>query len=87
VSKFSIQISSKAKKDLKKISSPAQKKIIRAIQDLKINQRPQQFKPLVRHEIAQCRLRIGDYRVLYDIYEFKKTVLILRIGHRRDIYR
>lgn len=84
---FRVQISSQAKKDLRKISRPAQKKIISAIQALSVDQKPRQFKPLVSHELAQCRLRVGDYRVLYDIYNSEKTVLILKIGHRRDVYR
>ena len=84
---FRIQISSRARKDLRKISRPAQRKIISAIQALSANQKPQQFKPLVSHELAQCRLRIGDYRVLYDIYSSEKTVLVLKIGHRKDVYR
>ncbi|MCB4792826.1 MAG: type II toxin-antitoxin system RelE/ParE family toxin [Elusimicrobia bacterium] len=32
-------------------------------------------------------LRHGDYRVIYEVFAFKKTVLIIRIGHRKDIYR
>ena len=33
------------------------------------------------------RLRVGDYRVVYDIIEDVVVVLILRVGHRKDVYR
>lgn len=84
---YQLQISSKAQKDLKKIDKKVQQRIIKDIFKLKENRRPQQFKPLIGFKIAQFRLRIGDYRVLYDVYDQDKTILILRIGHRKDIYR
>ena len=85
--KYKILISSKAQKDYKKLDSFIKQKITHAIISLETNRTPQQFKPLKGYEIAQFRLRIGDYRVLYDVYDEDKTVYILRIGHRKDIYR
>lgn len=84
---YQIQISKKAQKDLKKIDKKAQQKIIDAILKLKTQHKSQQMKPLIGSRIAQFRLRVGDYRILYDVYNQDKTVLILRIGHRREIYR
>lgn len=84
---YQIQISKKAQKDLKKIDKKAQQKIIDAILKLKTQRKSQQMKPLIGSRIAQFRLRVGDYRILYDVYNQDKTVLILRIGHRREIYR
>jgi len=84
---YQLQISSKAQKDLKKIDKKIQQRIIKEVFKLKKDRHPQQFKPLVGLKIAQFRLRIGDYRVLYDVYDQDKVVLILRIGHRKDIYR
>jgi len=84
---YQIQISSKAKKDLRKIDLKVQPRIIKSILKLKTKRRPQQLKPLIGSRVAQFRLRVGDYRVLYDVYDHDQTVLILRIGHRKDIYR
>ncbi len=84
---YQIKISTKAKKDLKKIDRKAQQRIIQAILKLKLKRRLQQFKPLVGSKVAQFRLRVGDFRVLYDVYDHDQTVLILRIGHRKEIYR
>jgi len=36
---------------------------------------------------AGWRLRVGDYRVLYDIDDAKQTVTVVHVGHRRDVYR
>ena len=85
--KYQLKITSKAQKDFKKLDPQIRKIISQAILKLETNRTPQQFKPLMGKDIAQFRLRIGDYRVLYDIYDEDKIVLILRIGHRKDIYR
>jgi mRNA interferase RelE/StbE len=84
--KYTIRITSKAKKDFKKLDPKIQKHIQTSILSLQTNRTPQQFKPLVGHKIAQYRLRMGDYRVLYDVYNEDKVVLVLRIGHRKEIY-
>lgn len=84
---YQIQITTRAQKDLKKLPTSIRKRIVQAAIQLEANRYPQQFKPLMGKEIAQFRLRVGDYRILYDVYEESKIVLILRIGHRRDIYK
>lgn len=87
MSKQQIQITSKAQKDFKKLDPKVQKQITKAILKLEKDRIPQQFKPLIGYEIAQFRLRVGDYRIVYDVYDEDRVVLILRIGHRKDIYR
>ena len=85
--KYKIQITSRAKKDFQKLVPEIQIRITKAILKLETNRTPQQFKPLLGKDIAQYRLRVGDYRVLFDVYDEEKVVLILRLGHRRDIYK
>ena len=84
---FRIQITSKAQKDLKKLHPAIRKRITTAILSLEISRYPRQSKYLKGDAIAQFRLRVGGYRVLYDVYDDDAVVLILRIGHRKDIYR
>lgn len=36
---------------------------------------------------GELRIRVGDYRVIYDVQEDELVVLVLRVGHRREIYR
>ncbi len=87
MSNYSIQLTSHAIKDIKKLPPSIRQRIIRSIKSLATNQFPPQFKTLVGKNVAQYRLRVGDYRILYDVYESDNTVLILRLGHRKDIYR
>jgi len=84
---YQVRLTSRAEKDFRKLDAKIKARILKPILDLKINRFPQQFKPLMGREIAQFRLRIGDWRVLYDVYDEDKVVLILKIGHRKDIYR
>ena len=84
---YRIKITSRAQKNLKRLHPAVQKRIIQSILSLKTERFPQQFKQLKGKGVAAYRLRVGDYRILYDIYDDDCVVLILRIGHRKDIYR
>ena len=54
-----------------------------ALQD---NPRPPGMKPLAGMS-GVYRLRVGDYRILYEVHHDRVLVLVLRIGHRREVYR
>ncbi len=84
---YQIQLTSKAEKQLRKLSPSIRKKILVEILKLAQERFPNKFKPLIGKKSAQFRIRIGDYRVLYDVYDDDAVVLILIVGHRRDIYR
>ncbi len=84
---YEIQLSTKAKKQLRKLSPQIRNIIVPEIQKLATARFPNQFKHLTKHKTADYRLRIGDYRVLYDVYDDDQVVLILIVGHRRDVYR
>jgi len=87
MSRYQIYLTTRAEKDFKKLSPQVKDRIKKEILRLETSRYPQQFKSLVGKDIAQFRLRIGDYRVLYDVYDDDKEVLIFRIGHRKEIYR
>ncbi len=73
--------------DLKKISIPDRKTIKKAI-ERKLTLNPLEFgKPLQYSLKGLRRLRVGDYRVIFLIEKSKKTVFIVKIGDRKDIYR
>lgn len=63
-----------------------QKRIDKRLLSLQDNPRPAGIKTLTG-EPGVYRLRIGDYRVLYEVRDDQVLVLVLRIGHRREIYR
>jgi mRNA interferase RelE/StbE len=73
-------------KDLRKIASYNLPKIKEGIEELINFPNLPQIKHLKNHPVADYRLRIGNYRVLFDVSWKKKEIYILKIGHRRDIY-
>ena len=84
---YRVLVTPRARKDLRKIDRFQIKRIDAAILNLEDSPYPVGVKQLIADNVAQYRIRVGDYRVLYDVEEKNKTVLIHRIGHRKDIYR
>lgn len=85
--KYQVLYSKGSKKDLEKLPRIAQVKIAKRITQLIYPFHATQAKALMKHETAMYRIRVGDYRVLYDIYSDDKVILIVKIGHRKDVYR
>ena len=83
--KYRIKILKKAQKSLSKIPEPFQTKIINVIRSLVENPRPIKSKKLVGRN--GLRIRIGNYRVIYEINKNEITILVLHIGHRKNIYK
>lgn len=83
---YKIEISSAAEKSLRKIAKKDLVKIIDAIQILKINPFPEGCRKLAGEE-GIYRIRQGNYRIIYEIEGKKLLILVLKIGHRKDIYR
>lgn len=83
---YQIIIDKIAAKSLKNLPKPDQKKIIAAINDLSQNPRPLGAKTLQGNWKGFCRIRIGNYRVIYDIDDEIITIYVLKIAHRKDIY-
>ena len=81
-----IEFARSAIKDLRGIDRQWLPKIISAIEALSDNPRPCGCKKLVGSEHTY-RIRISDYRVIYDIQDHKLAVYVVRIRHRRDVYR
>lgn len=75
--------------DLESIGPSAARRIVKAI-DTKLTQSPMQFGTPLSGGLANFRkLRVGDYRVVYQVHEKKVVVYVLAVGPRRDkeIYR
>jgi mRNA interferase RelE/StbE len=83
--KYQIFIQRPAQKDLAKIPNPYRDRIIQAIRELGGNPRPTGAKKLTGRNA--WRIRISDYRIIYEIYDDKLVVVVITIGHRREIYR
>lgn len=72
------------KKDFKKIDTTGQQRIIKTIRK-KLTIKPKEFgKPLAGDLKGYWKLRIGEYRVIYEIEEEKVLVYVILVGYRRD---
>lgn len=81
---YAVLILRRAQKELAVLEPVAFRRVCDAIRALAAEPRPQGCSKLIGRD--GWRIRIGDYRVIYDIDDHNKTILILHIGHRRDIY-
>ena len=75
-----------AEKDLARLSSVIHDRIIAAIRALAANPRPPGCRKLTGSE-NDWRIRVGDYRVVYEISDEIRIVRVNRIRHRREVYR
>ena len=82
---YKIAFVSSALKELKKLPRQKIPRVMKEIEALGANPRPHGCKKLSGEEY--WRIRIGSYRVVYSIESKTLTVLIIRIGHRKDVYK
>lgn len=82
---YSITILRKAQKALANLPANSYGRVRDSIRELGNKPRPDGCRKLVGR--SGWRIRIGDYRVIYEVDDQQKTVTILSIGHRRDIYK
>ncbi|MGH3931945.1 MAG: type II toxin-antitoxin system RelE family toxin [Pseudonocardiaceae bacterium] len=71
---------------MEKLDRAAQKKIVFAVTKLADNPRPPSVKSLVTRP-GEYRIRVGDYRVVYEVHDGQLLVLIVAVAHRREAYR
>jgi mRNA interferase RelE/StbE len=82
---YKIEVRNKARKQILKIPPPHFQRIKTHISDLAQNPRPADALKLKGE--TGYRLRVGDYRILYEIDDDRKEITIYRVRHRRDVYR
>ncbi|MBA3353932.1 MAG: type II toxin-antitoxin system RelE/ParE family toxin [Blastocatellia bacterium] len=82
---YTVSIQKSAQKALGRISTRDQNRIIDAIRSLAQTPRPAGSKKLSGRD--GWRIRIGDYRVIYGIQDQQLIILVVAIGHRKEIYR
>lgn len=83
---YSYAFKPNAVKELKRLPIEIQKRIIKKLDYFTSSNNPLVFaEALVNYEIGQYRFRVGDYRIIIDLQD--ELIIILSIGHRREIYR
>ncbi len=83
---FQIEWRKSTKKDLRHIASEEVQKIVDAVAALAAEPLPHGCTKMHGSDCAY-RIRIGDYRVIYEIYEQRVIIEIVRVSHRREVYR
>ena len=83
---YRVEFTPAALNDLQKLPRSVQKTIIKKIEFFLSSGRPLAFAHgLINSELGQYRFRISDYRVIFDLEE--ETLVVLKIGHRKNIYK
>ena len=75
-----------AEKDIRHLSAKAHDRVIAEIQALAKNPRPSNCRKLAGTD-SDWRIRVGDYRVIYEIIDDIQEVRVNRVRHRREVYR
>ena len=83
---YQVLIEKKAEKDLKDLPSDFFRLIIKHILVLKQNPRPSGCRKIIGSE-NDWRIRVGSYRIVYEIQDKEKIVKICLVKHRKDVYR
>ncbi|MGQ9630704.1 MAG: type II toxin-antitoxin system RelE family toxin [bacterium] len=83
---YEVYLERSAERDLRRISAEDFHSIIPHIKALAENPRPSGCRKITSSK-SDWRIRIGHYRVLYEIDEKAKAVKVMRVRHRREIYR
>ena len=81
---YRVEVAPAVVRQMRKLDPAARRRIQAAIELLAENPRPQGARKLVGGD--EWRVRTGDYRVVYEIYDDVLLVLVIAVGHRRDIY-
>ena len=84
--RYTVFLKPAAERALKKIAQPTLRRIATAIDNIGIDPRPSGVTALQGEAGLLC-IRVGDYRVIHSVRDEVFTVLVVTIGHRRDVYQ
>lgn len=82
---YQIVFTTAAAREIRKLPRLAQGRILDAIQDLSADPRPHGSKKLVG-ETSAWRIRVSDYRVIYEVLDDVMLITVVRARHRREVY-
>lgn len=85
--RYAVLLESRAEKELKSLPKDVLKRVDDKLQALSLNPHPRGALQLKGKESKGWRLRIGDYRILYQIDDKQNAVRVYTIKHRREAYR
>lgn len=85
--KFEVHLSSRSHKFLKRTEKRTYERLIRNVETLADNPFPSEAKKIIGRKEKLFRIRVGDYRILYEVYLDKNVILVVNIDKRSRVYR
>ena len=85
MAKYKIEIKRTAAKEINKLPVKDINRVIKLIDSLTENPRPEGCLKLSNNE--KYRIRFGEYRLLYEIYDDRLLIIVVKVAHRKDVYR
>jgi mRNA interferase RelE/StbE len=85
MAQYTVVVAAAAARQIAALDGSVRGRIVKRIQELKEEARPAGCKKLTGSEL--WRIRAGDYRIVYSIEDARLLVLVVRVGHRREVYR
>ena len=82
---YKVELRRRVQQSFDKLSEKDRRVVITALESLEQEPRPRGVEKIRGTEL--WRIRKGDYRVIYCINDQEQTIAVVRIGHRRDVYR
>ena len=83
---YAVEIKRSARKTLLALPHQVRQRIRTAIDELGSEPRPDGSRKLVGSDNLYRR-RVGDYRIIYEVHDDRLVVLVIKLGHRREVYR
>lgn len=83
---YAVSVTPSAAKDIRALDEPIKRRVAKAIDALSSDPRPDGARKLKGTEDIS-RIRVGHYRILYQIADRQLLILVVRVRHRRDAYR
>ena len=84
---YSVRVAPAAARVIRKLDRPVQKRILQKLTELEREPRPNGVEKLSGGEETRYRVRVGDYRIIYRVDDRILTVLVVKVGHRSEVYR
>jgi mRNA interferase RelE/StbE len=83
---YSVELTRTAEKQLRRIAKRDRNRLVEAIRALADRPRPQGARKLQGYDDVY-RIRVGQCRVVYEVLDERVIVIVLKVGHRKDIYK
>ena len=85
MTRYRVEFTAAAAKEIRKLDPQIRRRILAGVSELEGEPRPHGVRKLTGYDNA-WRIRIGDYRVLYEVIDDQVLVTVVRVAHRRDVY-